>query len=563
MFKNIGYKKIILSTLMLAVFLLKFTNFVFADNAHIIAINYKYDFIVVDKGRSDGLEDGKVFYVFKNAFQVGRIQVRSAKSDLAACDIIGLAEGAVLKLGERILLVEQLEEGLENVKHKWRDIPLPEGSKIEGFEATEEKLADTVKKIESEVIQKKQFEALRAKAKEIEKEVAEEKKELAVSFSFKNADIHDVLRVISKQKGLNIITPSDMTGKVTVSFKDVSVYRALSAMLNSVGYTYIREDNIIRVFPMSEGEADTRHLIFRPTYAKVSDLDAIVSNMLTDKGKILLDEVLNRMMVIDYPSNLERIKNLLKELDEAPKQVMIEAKILDIRIDNEESLGIDWLLESSKGYGEDIPDPRMKMEFPTGAGLSFFKYATIGTNELDILIEALRSEKRVNILSEPTITTLNNKEASIEVVGNLAYKEWEEEEDDETGNVTRTFTWAEKEIGLTLTVTPHIISERTIMLEVVPRTEELQEWLEDPETGYSKGYPVITTRELSTEVMVSAGNTLVLGGLVKKTVTDEYTGVPMLSHLPIIGGLFRKKSNLLESSELMIFITPHIVELDL
>jgi len=539
-----------------------FAFVVFAEETNIIAINYKYNFFVVDKGKAHGIKTGDVYYIIRHAFQIGKVQVRKANLDVSACDVIGLVEGASLELGEEILLISKPRIGEDKIKYRWKEIPKPEKKIDFKKESSKEEefaqLKEEAEEVESRIIEEKQFEALKAKAREIASEVEEEKEKLLVTFDFNNAHIQNVLRIIAREKKLNIIVGGDVTGGVTASFKDISVYHALDAILRSLGYTYVKEDSIIKVVPLSDTEMGTRYYIYEPSYAKVESLKESINDMLSTKGKILLDKVVNQMMIIDSPSNLNRIKEFVKSLDVPPKQVMIEAKIVDVRLTEDESLGINWEILSSKGR---TPDPRMEAGFSSD-GLRILKYGTIGTTELNATLELLQSNNRLNVLSEPSITTLNNKQAKIQITGKLAYRVWEEEESsEETEGDIKSFTWEEKETGITLEVTPHIAANNVILMEIKPSTKDLQEWLPDPETGYEKGYPVITTREASSEIMVAEGNTLVIGGLIKKSQSVSETGIPVLSKLPIIGIAFRRGTKSITEQELMIFITPHVVDI--
>jgi type II secretory pathway component GspD/PulD (secretin) len=194
-------------------------------------------------------------------------------------------------------------------------------------------------------------------------------------------------------------------------------------------------------------------------------------------------------------------------------------------------------------------------------GLSIFKFGTIGTSELEATISALKQDDKVNILSEPSVTTLNNKTALIKVVDKEAYREFTQETG-ETQDVTN-YEWKEKETGISLEVTPHVTSNNMIMLKVIPSAKELKEYRSAPIPGTElieeKAFPIITTREANAEVLISHGNTLVIGGLIKKSKRNTNVGVPVLSKIPVLGWAFKRKEEEIEESELMIFITPYIV----
>ncbi|MCX5657851.1 MAG: type II and III secretion system protein [Candidatus Omnitrophica bacterium] len=162
--------------------------------------------------------------------------------------------------------------------------------------------------------------------------------------------------------------------------------------------------------------------------------------------------------------------------------------------------------------------------------------------------------EHANILSKPTITTLNNEEAKINVTRKLAYRT-DTTNQSQTGTTTA-ITWQEKEVGIVLSVTPYINDSGDIIMKVEPTASLLQEYTStDPNTRY----PIIMSRSASTQVMVKDGETLVIGGLITQEMRDTKSGIPLLSDIPILGIPFQKKTKSLVNTELIIFITPHII----
>ncbi|MCG2677838.1 AMIN domain-containing protein, partial [bacterium] len=381
--------------------------------------------------------------------------------------------------------------------------------------------------------------------------VGEEK---LLSMDFKDADIHNVLRIIGQRADLNIIAGPELTGTVTISFKGVTAEDALNAILRVRGFGYERKKDIIRVMRLAKEipEIETTTRIFELNYAEAPIIKTMLvdSMMLSVAGRVIVDVRSNTLMVIDTPVKIEEIGRMIARLDMKPLQVAIESKIIEVRLRGEEELGIDWTWvkktaeQMSKGSDIDLG-------FVGTTG--FFKYGTIGKSDFAMILQALAKRADTQIISNPKITTLDNVEAVVKVQSRYPYVTEVEEEIVDGKPVTRK-TWEEKDVGVSLTVTPHIGKDDYITMKVNPVVSVLQEWTAPPYP-----YPVVMTREATTNVMVKDGDTLVIGGLIEEEERTTRSGVPGLMKVPVIKYLFSKKVTDTIKSELIIFVTPHIV----
>jgi type II secretory pathway component GspD/PulD (secretin) len=444
-----------------------------------------------------------------------------------------------------------------------------------------------------------------------------------VSMEFKDADIQNVLRILAKQAGLNMIVGEEIKGKVTVSFVDVTLEEALKQILASQGYVYVKTDNIIRVtvqekldmitrtFTLKYANAEevkvslgtmlsakgkvevdkrTNTLIITDTirkveglvpiikkldikiskevqleaekvkiptvtrmfvlkYAEAEEIKITLEELKSKEGKVIANKEANAIIVTDTPVNVEKISKYLEELDIEPRQVLIEAKIAEITLDKDTQLGINWqkfdflILESEVKPGQAYTGG-VTTDFAlgnTGLTLNVFEQNT------DVVLNALTEMTDVDLLSSPKIVTLDHQEAYINVGEKVPYIVSRVEE----GVVTETVDW--QEVGIKLTVTPHISPNNTVIMDIHPEVSEVK-------SETVQGYPRIATREATTQVLIRDGQTIAIGGMIKDKRTKSVYRVPILGSIPILGMPFRKTITVINKIELVILITPRILK---
>jgi len=418
-------------------------------------------------------------------------------------------------------------------------------------------------------------------------EVIEEVSETApgnVTLDFRDADIRNVLRLLSYKSGVNIIAGPEVTGLVTIQLTDVPWETALDVILKTYGYGYDRKENIISVSTL-EQLAEKRRIeqdlaaqepletkIFTLNFAKAENVLDSVKELLTPRGKVNFDQRTNTLMVTDSVSNMKQIKTIVPSLDAVTPQVLIETKIIKTTLTDTENLGIDWTLqatvhgaqhptvwpfktdsEKSKFSKSFFPDdfPATTTVDDTSA-TGTFRYGTLDFVSLQAVLQILKQRTDTNIISNPRIVTLDNQTASIVVGQKYPQPEYTYNEEQATMQVSG---WDYIDIGVILEVTPHINKAGFVTLDIYPQVTAIDSYASVEGTSM----PILATEETKTQVMIKDGETLIIAGLVKDQVTDTRKKVPLLGDIPLLGLLFQKKEETVTKTDLLIFITPHII----
>jgi MSHA type pilus biogenesis protein MshL len=300
--------------------------------------------------------------------------------------------------------------------------------------------------------------------------------------------------------------------------------------------------------------------IFDLNYAKSDDAKAQLASVITPGvGRVVVDERSAKAVVTDLPERMKEINKIVKALDEESRQVYIEGEIVQITLKNEFQRGIDWEKVLSG-----VDDLDFKGVFPVAA--SFTPSPLLSADYLKMVVGTLATDKYtstltflqtfgdIKILSQPRIAVVNNQEAKIMVGSREAY-------------VTQTLSQAEAstvtsesiefiDVGVKLNVVPTINKEGFITMKIKPEISSVRETLT---TSLGSTIPIVETSEAETVVKVKDGTMVMIAGLIKEDKRDERSGVPFLSQIPIIGNLFGTRSTLTKKTELVVFITPHII----
>jgi len=397
-----------------------------------------------------------------------------------------------------------------------------------------------------------------------------------ISFDFKDADIKNVLRLISDISGLNIIVGDRVQGKVTMKIENIAWDEALDIILENNGLGKIDSKNVVRIDTSEqikkineeklqakksqEQVEDTIIKSFNVSYAKASDLANFIKsmNMLTQgRGSITSFELTNKLTVHDIPAVVKRIEDVLKEQDIPTRQVMIEAKVVQSSPNYVKELGIRWG-GSYQGHkdgglaagGADIPitgglSNNSVVDLLSAANGSIgFGYIKDKYN-LDVKLTALENEDKLKILSNPRVLSLDNKDSEIKQGVALPYLKL-----NENGVSTTEF----KEAVLEMKVTPKITSANTITLKVEVKKDQ-----KSAQTGVNNE-PGIDVREIKTNLLVESGRTVVIGGIYENTKSSNIKKVPFLADIPYIGTVFKSKKVEDTLTELLVFLTVTIVE---
>jgi len=348
-------------------------------------------------------------------------------------------------------------------------------------------------------------------------------------------------------------------GQVNARIKDAPWQDALAAILKAHGYGYVEENGIIRVGEMAkirneelEEVAAARKReellpivteVFKLEFANAAELKASLAEMLTNRGKLQTDSRTNSLIVSDIRLNVEKIGSMARELDDRTQQVEIVSKLVDVSADDSKNLGISWSL-TNVSLGDVTGGAAVTA--PTPGAVGALRIGTVQSwGQLDMLLDALARSKRANIVSNPNITTVNNREAKILVGSKIPLIVA-----DEAGNAITQLTT----VGIQMRVTPHVNSDKTITLDLHPEVSELSS------QATVQGGVIINTSEADTRVVVNDSETAIIGGLMRDVSSEVKTGIPVLQDIPGLGWLFRTSNKSTDKRELIIFVTPRLLE---
>ena len=418
-----------------------------------------------------------------------------------------------------------------------------------------------------------------------------------VTIDFKDADIQNVLRIVSLKGGVNIVAGKDVQGLVTIRLVDVPWEKALDVVLKTYGFAYDRDGNIIRVTTLEnlqKGELSTE--VFVLNYAHASEVDKAVRDVLSERGRMRFDTRSNMVIVTDMPTSIQRIGVVIERLDQPTPQVLIRTKVIETTLGDADRLGIKWNpVATVRGSGRPstfpfpagqrtayerylptgrgtvttnitsvaaaAPTTTTTNDFPTGqAGVSFpvadkadFQFGTLDFTQFQAMLELIQTRQDARILSEPHVTTLNNQQAKILVGEVISIPTFER--NSTTGRMEIT-GYEDRDLGIRLTVTPQINAQNEIVVNVHPEITSLVGY--DDLTTDVKA-PRFSTREAITQVRIRSGQTIAIGGLIRENVANNVTKIPLLGDIPGLGILFRHTDKTTTKTDLLFFMTVNVV----
>jgi type IV pilus assembly protein PilQ len=456
--------------------------------------------------------------------------------------------------------------------------------------------------------------------------VTEKKPASLLSVDFKDADIIDVLNIISQKAGVNIVPDSGVKGTITVKLDNVSWEKALDVILKIEGLASEREGDIIMVSTLEGLTAkhklerelqDIQPVITRVVKLKfldAQDAKKLIEPQLSTQGKVSILEMTGQkgwafggatstsslekrerverqntrskiLVITDVPAYIDRIENILKEIDIKPRQVLIEAKIMEVNKDVLRDLGVDWgtgtagaatatgfeqqgivhinespastnLMDAGGHTLSGLVTPSVFNPESTGltaanAGLEFV-LRRLNWFQFQMIVKALEEDVRTNTLSAPRILTLSGQEATILVGTKYPILSTQVSGTDATTTTTSLDYY--ENIGIQLNVVPQISGDRFIDMIVHPAVST------SSTTIGTNQYPVIQIREAETQVVMEDNETIVIGGLLKDVKAKSQIGVPFLSKIPVLGMLFTRNTTDLEKIDLLIFIHARILK---
>lgn len=370
-----------------------------------------------------------------------------------------------------------------------------------------------------------------------------------VDLTLRDVEIAEAMEMLSKREHVNIVLGEGVTGKVSLSLYDVKVREAIHMIANAAGYSTERRGDSYHVLRHEDinnfSDSNKLHIrTFKLRYSKAEDVGEIVGEYLSSYGAMTLLSQRNMLVIEDRPDFLRRISNLIDKLDYRPQQILIEAKILEIRLDESEVFGVEWqkLLDGVVAAGG------TNGSFGTNglanaANNGFFVNLT-GPN-FGAVLDALENSGKARTLSKPTLLTVEDEPASVIVGNRLGYL------NTVTINQVTTETTEFLESGVILNVTPSVDREGNIMLDIMPEVS----------TGtVTDGVPSQDTTSVDTRLIVPNGATSFIGGLMRVQNFDDHRGIPVLGRIPVAGRLFSRKEDRQIRTEIIVLITPRIVD---
>jgi type IV pilus assembly protein PilQ len=420
-----------------------------------------------------------------------------------------------------------------------------------------------------------------------------------IDLDFKDADIQNILRLLSEVGNVNVVTSDEVKGSVTIRMRNVPWDQALEVILRAKGLGQVRTDNLIRVAPLATLEKERDMAIQRrkqqvqlapletrlipSSYAKASDLSPRVKEMLSERGTVSVDERTNILVVRDVNENLDSVEELVRSLDSQTPQVLIEARVIEASSNFKRDVGIQWGGDATataatgnptglafpydvtvaggatsndtnsagiSPFVNKVPNPNFAVDLPatvgigTGGALGLTFGSVSGNFNLNVRLSAAETNGVIRIISSPRILTLDNHEADISQGTLIPYAQIS----------AQGIQTAFKEAKLQLKVTPHVTSDGAISMQVnITRDEP-----DFTRTG-ARGDPTILKREANTNLLVQDSHTAVIGGIYTRNTSHNLNQVPFFGDLPILGILFKERKENDDRTELLIFLTPRIV----
>ena len=421
-----------------------------------------------------------------------------------------------------------------------------------------------------------------------------------ITMKMHQTDVAVLLRALARAVNQNIMINESVGGRISINVTDARWDQVFLGILNAQGLTYDWEGDIIRIITFEDRARNLKNLeaeekiiakkrememqqplvtkIIPIDFASADKLKESVEKILSSKkpgemvGSVMVNAHTNSLIVQATPVDIARIVPLVTELDRPTPQILIEAHIVETTTRTARELGVEWgglyhnanhnywivpgamSAVSDATLGSAIsPNPSAAASFPadlsnanqTGTGFKLGVISQMGDRILSFELSALEEEGKLNILSSPSITTLDNTKAIIESGSEIPIQTVENE------NVSVQY----KSAVLSLEVTPHVIQDNALKLDILTTKDEIDNTVE-----VANGNPAILTKKASTNVILFDGQTTVIGGLKKSNMRRSQAGVPWFSKIPVLGYLFKNQGRLDQMEEVLIFITPHILK---
>ncbi|MFK7915071.1 MAG: type II secretion system protein GspD [Pseudomonadales bacterium] len=369
-----------------------------------------------------------------------------------------------------------------------------------------------------------------------------------LTLNLRDVEIAEVMEMLSRKHRLNILLGSGVAGSLSLNLYDVGLTEAINAIANAAGFAVDRRGSTYFVVQHSEvgkyGYSTVTDVkSFQIHYADPSSVATLLQPYLSSYGTLTAIPERKLIIVEDEPGTVRRLEALIKEVDQQPQQILIEAKILEVTLNDEESYGVDWakLFQSDGGSGQ----VGVQGLAGTGNSGSTGLFFDLTTPNVEVTLTALEQQGRVQTLSTPTLLALENQEASVIIGDRRGYQVTT------TINQVTTESIEFLESGVILRVSPSIDTNGRVMMNIHPEVS----------TGNvdNFGIPSQTTTEVTTSLLVPDGETVFIGGLMKHSAVQNRNSVPVLGRVPLVKHLFSSQENTNVNTETVVLITPRII----
>lgn len=406
-----------------------------------------------------------------------------------------------------------------------------------------------------------------------------------ISVDFRDTPIEDVIRIMAEQSEVDIVKSPNVTGNVTATLTNVPLEEALNNILISHGYGYVASNNMIRIASIDELNKASERIesrIYRITYANVGEVEMALKKFISPQGSLSSNPGTSNIIVTDTESRIKAIDTFIEEIDRITPQIEVEARIYDITSQNKSDIGVEWNVGRDTSFNNLSSTGTTTLTTPPGsvgvnpAGMinpfmtgvftgntgktvgttGVFTFGWLANNlDIDVMLRAQKNVIDAKLLANPKILVLDNEDAKIEITSEIPYQELTQTSGG--GDIGST---SFKDVGVTLHVKPHLTRDRKIRLLVEPEFSVQTGNVTFASGALTYPQPIVAKRKAQTTLLIDDGQTVVLGGLRKKDVTKQVNKIPLLGDLPLIGLAFRFEGEDTTISELVVFITPKIVE---
>jgi len=389
------------------------------------------------------------------------------------------------------------------------------------------------------------------------------------TLNFQNAEIRSVIRFLADYGQVNVVVAPAVAGNVTISLKNVTWQNALEIIGRTYDLAIVNEENgYVRVLPAVDYRKETteekKHQqeennlveldtkIIKINNSTSSSIVDAVKSLLSARGKATADKTSNSIVLQELPDNIDKVVEYISKLDQPPRQIRISAQLLEINSNTLSELGVTWsangtyqATSTGKPVNQGASSTPGGESSPTGVSAPTGQYwiQTVQNNwDLQAKIAAAVSDGKGKVIAHPEITTIDNIEARIQMGSKVPIKQF-----DQSGNTVVNFT----EVGTLMRVTAHITAENKILMHLIPERSTYQ---------FDANGVIINTNNAETNVVVNNGQTAVIGGLTTQDETESTSGLPILKDIPVIGALFGFTHKETKNRDLVIFVTPTIVD---